>query len=37
MEMYNSFIEHGKIIAARIPAQNMQSFMAMQIADFTDG
>lgn len=36
-EKYNSFIESLKIMAARIPAQNMQSFMGMKIVGFSNG
>lgn len=35
--MYNSFMESLKVIAARIPAQNMQSFMAMKCVAFSNG
>lgn len=34
--MYQSFNEALKVIAARIPAQSMQSFMNMKIASFID-
>ena len=36
-EKYNAFIESLKVIAARIPAQSMQSFMAMTVVGFSDG
>ena len=36
-EKHNSFIESLKIIAARIPAQNMQSFMGMKVVGFSNG
>ncbi len=34
--IHNSFIKSLNIIAARIPAQNQQSFMGMEIQDFED-
>ena len=34
--IYNSFIQSLNLIAARIPAQSMQSFMPMRIAAFID-
>ena len=34
--MYQSFKEACKVIAARIPAQSMQSFMNMKIVAFTN-
>ena len=34
--MYQSFKEACKVIAARIPAQSMQSFMNMKIVVFTN-
>jgi len=35
--LYNSFLKSLHIIAARIPAQNQQSFMGMEVQDFEDG
>ena len=35
-KMYQSFKEACKVIAARIPAQSMQSFMNMKIVAFTN-
>lgn len=37
IEQYNSFMESLKIIAARIPSQNMASFMGMKIVAFSNG
>lgn len=34
--IYNSFIQSLNLVAARIPAQSMQSFMPMKIAAFID-
>ena len=34
LEMYTSFLKSLEIIAARIPAQSMQSFMAMKVIAF---
>lgn len=35
-EIWNSFNQSLKLVAARIPAQSMQSFMAMKIVGFVD-
>lgn len=35
-EMYTSFLQSLKVLAARIPAQCMQSFMPMEVAEFDD-
>lgn len=36
-ERYNTFKEYLHVIAARIPAQSMQSFMAMKVVGFSKG
>lgn len=36
IELYNSFKETLEVIAARIPAQSMQSFMAMKVVAYED-
>lgn len=36
MEIYTSFVKSLDVLAARIPAQSMQSFMAMRVAGFDD-
>lgn len=35
-EMHTSFLQSLRVLAARIPAQCMQSFMAMEVAEFDD-
>lgn len=35
-EMHTSFLQSLKVLAARIPAQCMQSFMPMEVAEFDD-